>query len=260
MISSRVNEALVEQWLTPDWVNPTPAIRQRVRAYVTTRAGDLSAHPYDGFNTANHVGDDPGHVAANRQSLAGFFNWQQEPQWLKQVHGIQVVEAQADGVERTADAVFTTAADQVCTLHTADCLPVFFTNDQAEVVALAHAGWRGLAAGILEQTVERLGVPPETVQVWLGPAIGQDAFEVGEDVREAFCQHTPRAEPCFRINSNERWQCDLCGLARLRLQQVGVTAVSGGGFCTFHDSRFFSYRRQSVTGRLLSLIWLDAGF
>lgn len=257
MISNRVNDELVSQWLTPDWPDATPAIRHRIHAYVTTRAGQLSAHPYDGFNTANHVGDDPGHVLANRQSLAEHFEWQQEPQWLKQVHGVDVVEARADGIERQGDAVFTREAGQACTLHTADCLPAFFTTTAADNVALAHAGWRGLATGVLEQTVEKLAADPAHVRVWLGPAIGPDAFEVGDEVRAAFMALHPEAGQHFRLNANERWQCDLYGLAKLRLRSVGVECVSGGDYCTFNDPRFFSYRRQAVTGRMLSMIWFD---
>lgn len=259
MMSNRVTDDLVTQWLTPEWPSLSPAISQRVKAYVTTRAGQLSAHPFDGFNTANHVGDDLSHVLANRRSLAEHFGWQQEPQWLKQVHGTGVVEARPDSIEREGDAVFTRETGQVCTLHTADCLPVFFTNMNADTVALAHAGWRGLAAGILEKTVQALQAPPESIRVWLGPAIGPDAFEVGEDVRDAFVAGHPSAAEFFTINPNERWQCDLYGLARLRLRQIGVTAVSGGHFCTFQDPRFFSFRRQSVTGRMLSMIWLEPG-
>lgn len=258
MISNRVNDALVDQWLTPAWPDATPAIDQRVRAYVTTRAGQLSAHPYDGFNTANHVGDDPGHVLANRQSLAEYFGWQREPQWLKQVHGVEVIEASADGIEREGDAVFTRDPGQICTLHTADCLPVFFTTENADAVALAHAGWRGLAHGILEQTVAKLAVHPDELRVWLGPAIGPDAFEVGDEVRAAFMATHPEAEACFHINANERWQADLYALARVRLGTLGIDNVSGGGLCTYSEPRFFSFRRQSVTGRMLSLIWLDA--
>ncbi len=258
MISNRVNDNLVSHWLTPRWMPSTTAIQQRVRAYVTTRAGDLSAHPYDGFNTANHVGDDPGHVAANRQSLKEYFGWQKEPQWLKQVHGVDVVTACDDGIERLGDAVVTTTPGQICALHTADCLPAFFTTDEADVVALAHAGWRGLVAGVLEKTALSLNAEPESIRVWLGPAIGPDAFEVGEEVRQAFLQEQATAAQYFTINSNERWQCNLYGLARLRLEQIGVTAVSGGEFCTYHDPQFFSFRRQSVTGRMLSLIWLEA--
>lgn len=256
MPSNRIDETLVHQWLRPDWAVSAPA-PARVKGYVTTRAGQLSAHPYDGFNTANHVGDDPGHVDANRRSLAEYFNWQQEPQWLKQVHGIDVVEACADAVEREADAVFTREPGQVCTLHTADCLPVFFASKNGDAVALAHAGWRGLAAGVLEATLKKLGLPADQVQVWLGPAIGQDAFEVGDDVRDAFLNWSEATTDCFQLNLRDRWQCDLYALARMRLQAAGVQSISGGNFCTFSDPRFFSYRRQSVTGRLLAMLWIE---
>lgn len=257
MTHSRLTDDIVRQWLQPGWPGVTHAIRQRVHACVTTRAGQLSIPPYDGFNTANHVGDDPSTVNANRRALADHFGWQREPQWLKQVHGTDVVEAVADGIEREGDAVFSREPGQICTLHTADCLPVFFTTANANVVALAHAGWRGLVAGVLEQTVARLGAEPAQVRVWLGPAIGPDAFEVGNDVREAFTAIHPDAAACFRPNANGRWQADLYALARLRLGKIGVHHIAGGDFCTFTDPRFFSFRRQPVTGRLLSLIWLD---
>lgn len=252
MPPNRIDDALARHWLRPDWDVPAS-----VRGYVTTRAGRLSAHPFDGFNTANHVGDDPGHVAANRQSLAEYFGWAREPQWLRQVHGIDVVEAGTDGIERTADAVFCRESGPVCTLHTADCLPVFFASVRGDAVALAHAGWRGLAAGVLEAALEKLGTAPDQVQVWLGPAIGPDAFEVGDEVRDAFLGSDPGAVACFHLNLRDRWQCDLYGLARRRLQQCGVGAIRGGDCCTFTDSRFFSYRRQSITGRMLSLLWIE---
>lgn len=256
MTLNRIDDALVQHWLIPDWSAPD-RVPAHVRGYVTTRAGHLSAHPYDGFNTANHVGDDPGHVEANRQSLAEYFDWTREPQWLKQVHGIEVIEARGDGVEREGDAVFTREPGQVCTLHTADCLPVFFTSKPGDVVGLAHAGWRGLADGVLESTVEKMGVAPDQLEVWFGPAIGQEAFEVGDDVRNAFLAIDATAERCFHLNMRDRWQCDLYGLARQRLQSVGVQAISGGNYCTFSDPRFFSYRRQSVTGRMLAMIWIE---
>ena len=256
MTPSRLTDALVEQWLQPDWPQATDAVRQRVRAWLTTRAGNLSRPPFHGFNTANHVGDDPVQVQANRHALAQHFHWQTEPQWLKQVHGIDVVDAAADGVEREGDAVFTRRTGQICTLHTADCLPAFFTTLQGDCVALAHAGWRGLAAGVLEQTVARMETSPDQIQVWLGPAIGPDAFEVGGEVRSAFTAIHPEASACFRPNDQGRWQADLYGLARLHLGKAGVHHISGGEFCTFNDPRFFSFRREPVTGRLLSLIWL----
>lgn len=259
MISNRIDDSLVDQWITPKWADPTPQLIQRVRAYATTRAGSLSAHPYDGFNTANHVGDDLGHVEANRAALAEYFGWELEPQWLRQVHETEVVEAFSDGIEREGDAVFTRESGQVCTLHTADCLPVFFASAFGEAVALAHAGWRGMSTGILEQTVEKLAFAPDQLRVWLGPAIGQDAYEVGEEVYNAFVQQDPESATFFRINANERWQCDLYGLARRRLNRLGIHAISGGNFCTFHEERFFSYRRQGVTGRILSMIWIDGG-
>jgi len=257
MTSGRIDDELVDQWIEPHWADPRSGLRQRVKAWVTTRAGCLSAHPYDGFNTANHVGDDPGHVAANRASLAEYFGWQAEPQWLRQVHGAGVVEARPDGIEREGDAVFSRTPGQVCTLHTADCLPAFFASADGDAVALAHAGWRGLVEGVLERTVEKLGVSPDQLRVWLGPAIGPDAFEVGDDVYQAFVQPDAGAAACFSRNHNGRWQCDIYALARRRLNQAGVTAVTGGNFCTFHETRFFSYRRQGVTGRMLAMIWME---
>lgn len=252
MTLNRIDNGIVEHWLMPDWAAP-----DNVRAYVTTRAGNLSAHPYDGFNTASHVGDDPGHVEANRQSLAEYFDWQREPQWLRQVHGTGVIQAQSDCIEQDGDAVFTREPGQVCTLHIADCLPVFFASRQGDAVGLSHAGWRGLADGVLEATVAAMDVAPDQLQVWLGPAIGQAAFEVGDDVRDAFLATTPAATDCFQPNLRDRWQCDLYALARLRLHALGIRAIAGGGFCTFSDDRFFSYRRQSVTGRMLAMIWID---
>ncbi|MAR89483.1 MAG: hypothetical protein CML06_01190 [Pseudomonadales bacterium] len=241
----------VAQWLQPDWGV------SGVRAYCTTRAGHLSQPPFDGFNTAGHVGDDPDTVAACRQALADYFQWQGQPQWLRQVHGTTVVEAQGDGLEREGDAVISRVPGQVCTLHTADCLPVFFAACDASVVALAHAGWRGLAAGVLEATVKALAVSPRQLRVWLGPAISQPAFEVGDEVRQAFVSQDAAAQAEFQPNARGRWQADLYGLARRRLHRAGVTHISGGDYCTFYEPRFFSYRRQPRCGRLLSLIWID---
>lgn len=246
-----INADYLAHWLQPDWSVPG------VHAWCTTRYGLLSKPPYDGFNTANHVGDDPSSVAGCRQALADYFLWSTEPQWLQQVHGTQVVEAQADGVEREADGVYTRTPGQVCTLHTADCLPVFFTTEAGNEVALAHAGWRGLAAGVLEATLEKFQSETHLIKVWFGPAISQSAYEVGDDVRDVFLQSSQRNSTYFQPNSNNRWQCDLFGLARARLRDAGLQHISGGKLCTYQDPRFFSFRRQSVTGRLLSLIWID---
>lgn len=241
----------VQQWLQPGWHIPG------VRAWCTTRAGDLSQPPYDGFNTANHVEDDPVAVANCRQALAEYFHWQRQPQWLKQVHGAAVVEARSDGLEREGDAVYSCDAGQICTLHTADCLPVFFAANDGAEVALAHAGWRGLAAGVLEATLAKFACKPHQISVWLGPAIAQSAFEVGAEVREAFLSDSPDQAYCFQSNVRGRWQCDLYELARNRLVRSGINRVGGGEYCTYSDTRFFSFRRQPVTGRMLSLIWID---
>ncbi|RLT88192.1 MULTISPECIES: peptidoglycan editing factor PgeF [unclassified Ketobacter] len=252
-----LDAALVRHWLQPDWQVPG------VRAWCTTRAGQLSRPPYDGFNTASHVGDDPESVARCRRALADYFAWSRPPQWLRQVHGIAVVDAAPygakpeDGAEPEADAVYTREPEQVCTLHTADCLPVFFAAADGSEVALAHAGWRGLAAGVLEAALAKFGTDPYLIKVWLGPAISQPAFEVGDDVRDVFLKQSTDYSGFFQANERGRWQGDLYGLARVRLNKWGVQHITGGGFCTYTDPRFFSFRRQPVTGRLLSMIWID---
>lgn len=242
-------------WLTPDWEIPG------VSAYCSTRAGDFNQSPFDGFNTASHVGDNPLDVESARLWLSQHFDWQQSPQWLTQVHGIDVIEAKGDGIEREADAVYSRSHGQICTLHTADCLPVFFASNDGSEVALAHAGWRGLADGILQATLNAMATDSANVVAWLGPAISQPNFEVGDDVRRAFTSKSnslnSTADACFVANKRGRWQCDLYGLARSILAQAGVAHVSGGECCTYSDPRFFSYRRDKVAGRLLSLIWID---
>ncbi len=242
--------------LLPDW--PAPA---RVRAAVTLRTGGCSSGPYSSLNLGDHVGDAPAAVARNRQQLA---QWLQLPetriQWLKQVHGIQVVEADPERGVQEADAVTTQQANMGCAVMTADCLPVFFCDRQGSRVAVAHAGWRGLCAGVLEATVATFPNPDEVI-AWLGPAIGPDHFEVGADVIQAFVERTPDNAACFVASQthSDRWLADLYQLARLALQRQGVSEISGGGFCTFSDSaRFFSYRRAGQTGRMASLIWLAA--
>ena len=237
-------------WLLPDW--PAPA---RVRALVTTRAGGVSESPYDGFNLATHVGDDPASVARNRallrQALPG------EPLWLEQVHGCAVADAASAMAGARADAAVAARRGAVCAVLTADCLPVLFCDRNATVVAAAHAGWRGLAGGVLEATLARMAVPPAQVLAWLGPAIGPRAFEVGEEVRAAFVGIHAEAGHAFQpADAPGKWLADLYALARLRLAAAGVSAVYGGGLCTRSDARFYSYRREPVTGRFASLIWL----
>lgn len=236
-------------FLAPDW--PAPA---NVGALVTTRAGGVSAAPYDGFNLATHVGDAAAAVAENRARLRR--RLPAEPCWLEQVHGIAVADAdRAAGVPQ-ADAAVAREAGTVCAVLTADCLPVLFCDDRGSVVAAAHGGWRGLAAGVLEATVVRMGVPPSSVLAWLGPAIGPAHFEVGGEVREAFLRADPAAGIAFVSAAQPgKWIADLFALARQRLMRAGVARVYGGGRCTYADESFYSYRRDGVTGRFASLVW-----
>ncbi|RON71763.1 multi-copper polyphenol oxidoreductase [Pseudomonas fluorescens] len=236
-------------WLTPDW--PAPA---SVRACVTTREGGVSEAPFDSLNLGDHVDDRPEAVAENRRRLTERFSIQ--PAWLQQVHGIAVVHADP-GIVATADASWTATPGIACTAMTADCLPALFCDRAGTRVAAAHAGWRGLAAGVLEATLDSLDVPAGEVLVWLGPAIGPKAFEVGPEVREVVINQLPEAAEAFVPSNNAgKFMADIYLLARLRLAERGVTAVYGGGFCTVTDPRFFSYRRASRTGRFASLVWL----
>jgi YfiH family protein len=240
----------MSDWLIPDW--PAPA---GVKACVTTRAGGVSLAPFDSLNLGDHVDDNPEAVAENRRRLTDHFSIQ--PAWLKQVHGIVVVHADPSQAA-TADASWTATPGIACTAMTADCLPALFCDRAGTRVAAAHAGWRGLAAGVLEATLDSLAVPPEDVLVWLGPAIGPQAFEVGPEVRETFVEQLPETAKAFVPSQNAgKFMADIYELARLRLAARGVTAVYGGGFCTVTDPRFFSYRRSPRTGRFASLVWLE---
>nr|WP_272890375.1 peptidoglycan editing factor PgeF [Stutzerimonas stutzeri] len=237
-------------WLVPEW--PAPA---GVRACVTTRLGGISTPPFDGLNLGDHVGDDPAAVAWNRQHLQDALGCQ--PAWLAQVHSSVATRATPRTCV-TADASWSETPGQACAVLTADCLPVLFCDRAATRVAAAHAGWRGLAGGILEATLEALAIPSGEVLAWLGPAIGPAAFEVGPEVRDAFVAQHPAAVVAFVPSRNDgRFMADLYQLARIRLAAVGVHAVYGGGLCTFSDQRFYSYRRASRTGRFATLIWLD---
>jgi YfiH family protein len=237
----------------PHW--PAPA---HVKAVSTTRSGGVSQSPYDSLNLADHVGDDRTAVGENRRRLRQREALPAEPLWLNQVHGNRVVDAASGGQQPSADASFSRQPGVVCAVMTADCLPVLFCDRAGSAVAAAHAGWRGLAAGVLEATVDALGVPPGQLLAWLGPAIGPDAFEVGAEVRESFIAEQAQAAAAFVARPNGRWLADLYQLARLRLQAAGVSALYGGGFCTYADrARFYSFRRDRTTGRMASLIWLE---
>lgn len=247
-----IDATYMQHWLQPDWSLP------HVMAYCTTRYGAFSDPPFDGFNTADHVGDDPVALARARAALKRWFNWYEEPQWLDQVHGSQLVLAEPGSPKKKADAVYTRQPGVVCAVHTADCLPIFIASASEPLVAMIHAGWRGLAAGIIEQTLAQLASSAGSLWVWLGPAIGPQAFEVGPEVRAAFLQQSVALESCFVQNPAGRWQCDIYGIARFKLQSLGCENISGGDYCTFSDQRFFSFRRTPVTGRMLSMIWLDS--
>ena len=236
---------------------------QGVRAAFTTRQGGVSAAPWDSFNVGAHVGDDPAAVAANRGRLRSLLDLQAEPAWLNQVHGIAVADlAKIHGAKpATADAAIALEPNKACVIMVADCLPVLFASGDGEVIAAAHAGWRGLAAGVLERTVAAMRVTPSGITAWLGPAISQRHFEVGEDVREVFVAADARAATHFVPNERGRWQADLIGLARRRLALLGIESISGGEWCTFADrERFFSHRRDGHLhdgkgGRMAALIW-----
>ncbi len=233
----------------PDW--PAPA---NVRAFTTTRAGGFSKDTWSSMNLGLCCGDDPLAVHRNREKLV--LRLPAAPQWLCQVHGTQVVThslASGEGLE--ADGLVSSSPAQVCAVLTADCLPVLLCNRSGNRVAAAHAGWRGLAQGVLQATVRQMKEAPAEIMAWLGPAIGPGVYEVGEDVRQAFAQEHGI---CLK-KDGERWLLDLYGVARRILTQLGITAVYGGFFCTFSDSeRFFSYRRDGVTGRMASVIWLES--
>ena len=238
------------EFISPSW--PAPA---NVKCLSTTRTGGASIAPYDAFNLGVHVGDDIHYVKQNRQILSDVLP--SEPMWLNQVHGIEVVHGSSYHGVCDADASFATDANQVCAVMTADCLPVLFCNRQGTQIAAAHAGWRGLLDGVLENTVSLFDDPAE-VMAWLGPAIGPGAFEVGQEVKDGFCAKNAATEVCFKPSLNPgKWLADLYSLARLRLAAVGVNQIYGGDACTYSDqARFFSYRRDGVTGRMASCIWL----
>jgi len=236
---------------------PAPA---GVHGLTTTRLGPgVSAAPFDRFNLGDHVGDDPLAVAANRVALGREYALPAAPLWLRQVHGTDVVDADtvAIGDVPTADAVISRSPDRVLAILTADCLPVLFAADDGSVIGAAHAGWRGLAAGVLEATVAAMQVDPARLVAWVGPAIRQPAFEVGEEVHEAFVGCDPRAAAAFLPSTRAgHFRCDLALLARLRLAGTGLDRVADCGVCTFADAtRFYSHRRGSPTGRVATLLW-----
>jgi len=239
--------------LTPTW--PAPA---SVRAVISTRMGGVSQPPFNSLNLGDHVGDNLAAVAENRQRLEVAARLPAAPIWLNQVHGTRVLDCALPLDSREADASITSRPGQVCVVMTADCLPILLCNQAGKRVAAVHAGWRGLADGVIEAALAGFDDPARQLLVWLGPAIGPDAFEVGAEVRERFLQDDPQAASAFRPGRPGRWVADIYRLARLRLERAGVGFVGGGDYCTVTDpKRFFSYRRDGVTGRMASLIWIE---
>ena len=244
-----------------DWQLPNG-----VQALCTTRLGGVSLHPYDSLNLGDHVQDDPAHVAANRNILKEQIHGAR-PVFLKQVHGTQVMHLDPQTVDGTvADACYTQTPKLACTIMVADCMPILLTDLGGTAVAAVHAGWRGLAHGVIENTVKTLcpqiGVPPNELLVWLGPCIGPHAFEVGDEVRQVFLEENADAKSCFKASRRpNKYLADLPSLARMRLKNLGVLSIAGNDgsdqWCTVKQaSRFFSYRRDGITGRFAACIWL----
>jgi len=243
----------MDDWIVPDW--PAP---DSVRAVITTRAGGCSQPPFDSLNLADHVDDNPAHVAKNRTKLSQVLGLASEPMWLEQVHGCDVAEAADNGYINSADASTSSVPGQVCVVMTADCLPLLLCNRAGTRVAAVHAGWRGLSDGVIEAAVERFSENGEEILAWMGPAIGPDRFEVGDEVRDRFLVLNPADEAAFSAFGTGKWLADIYTLGRHRLQAVNCGYVGGGDYCTVSDAeRFFSYRRDGVTGRMASLIWIE---
>ncbi|CCE22909.1 peptidoglycan editing factor PgeF [Methylotuvimicrobium alcaliphilum] len=236
-------------WLKPDW--PAPA---NVFAATTLRSGGFSTGSFQSLNPAMHVGDNPELVLKNRQRIIGMLDLPNAPVWLNQVHGKTVVDASQVNTLVEADASFSHEPGVVCTVLTADCLPVLLCSRDGRSVAAVHAGWRGLLAGVIVESVKAMKTLD--LLVWLGPAIGPDAFEVGDDVRTAFVESNERYADGFRAVAKGKWLADIYCLARINLALAGIESVYGGQFCTLSDvERFYSFRRDKETGRMASLIW-----
>ncbi|MBC8021839.1 MAG: peptidoglycan editing factor PgeF [Burkholderiales bacterium] len=244
---------LPREWLVPDWDAPP-----RVRAFVTTRAGGVSGGEFASMNLGERSGDDREAVARNRLIVRA--ELPSMPRWMAQVHGTAVADLDRlqESEEPTADAAIASQPGRVGVVLTADCMPLFLCDEAGTRVAVVHAGWRGMAAGVIESTVRAMGDGAARVLAWMGPTIGPSAFEVGAEVREAFVAVDPDAHVAFRSHKPGKYMADLYALARQRLARAGVERVHGGGFCTYIDSgRFFSYRRVQASGRMGAFIWID---
>ncbi len=240
---------MTNNWITPDW--PVPL---GIRAASTLRTGGISRDNYSSWNCAAHVGDNPADVNSNRLLLKQQLQLPSEPLWLNQVHGCLVVNASTVAPGITADASYSRTMGIVCTVMTADCLPLLLCAKDGAYVAAVHCGWRSLLAGIIEQTICSIG--SSNLLAWMGPAIGPQAFIVGTDVRQLFIDKSPNYEPAFVDQGNGKWLADLYSIARIKLGKAGIQQVYGGDRCTYNeDEHFFSHRRQGTTGRMATMIW-----
>tara|TARA_B110000858_G_scaffold198512_1_gene265966 strand:+ start:2727 stop:3488 length:762 start_codon:yes stop_codon:yes gene_type:complete len=250
-----------KQTIFADW-----AVSPSVVAFSTTRQGGVSEPPFASFNLATHVGDDSNRVASNRALLKELLPQQVELQWLEQVHGNDVAVVDRAGPALTADAMLTTRPNLVCCVQAADCLPLLVAAVDGSEIAAIHAGWKGLASGVIENTVSCMSTPTSNLAVWLGPAIGPCHFEVGDEVRGSFLAAAgssslvPAMEACFVSSTNMgKFMADIYAIARLKLSALGIDKISGGDYCTHcDDGQFFSYRRDGITGRMLSAIYIEA--
>jgi len=238
--------------IQPNWQAPST-----IHACCTTRRGGVSLAPYDAFNLGLHVGDRDADVIANRRLLREALALPSEPCWINQTHGVHAVTLEQDS-NRDADAAITREPGKVAVVMTADCLPILVCNRAGSEVAAIHAGWRGLQTGVIEATIAALHSPAEQLLAWIGPGISQPSFEVGDEVYDAFIDRVANARSCFSANRPGHWLCDLAGLAESVLRTMGLTEVARAPFCSHADAAlFYSYRREAVTGRMASLIWIN---
>lgn len=241
-----------------DNIRPNWQVPSTIQAFTTVRTGGVSQAPFDSFNLGDHVGDDATAVQRNREMLVANFGLPHSPLYLTQTHSTRVIRLPYTGTNLEADAVYTNQPNQVCLIMTADCLPALFVSRDGKEIAAAHAGWRGLCDGVLENTVAEFACPTSEISVWLGPAIGAKAFQVGEEVIEQFCAFDPQAKEAFVADptTSGKFLGNLYQIAKQRLNKLGITEISGGEHCTYTETdKFFSYRREGKTGRMATLIW-----
>lgn len=241
-------------------IYPNWNVTKKIKAFTTCRSGGVSSPPFDSLNLGSHVGDEIQKVEENRKRLITFKNLPNSPLYLNQTHSTRIIKLPYTGNNLNADASYTNQKNQICLVMTADCLPVLLCNKQGTEVAAVHAGWRGLCDGILENSIQQFQSSPSDIIAWLGPAIGANAFQVGEEVVEQFCQVNPQAIKAFKQDPNQqnKYLANLYQLATQRLNKLGITQISGGDYCTYTEKdKFFSYRRDGQAGRMATLIWIS---